>query len=382
MTPRKGVTLTEVLVSIFIMGIGLLSLLVLFPLGAVNMAQAIKDERVTMAAQNAFALARLNSSPNNPTTSLAIYPLSLDFNLISPLNLYTNPGSPILNVAPAPPPPQFNGFNLFDLTQFTTNPGICYPVYVDPQGVLLGSSRMGFFATTSPQGVVVHPGFARANVSFITLQPQISKFLTTLDDMTFTEDGIVDIQPPAPGGSFTREGRYSWAYMFRGRPSGNPPFSGVDAWVVLYEKRSLAGSAVPITNPAGAPNVALPLEETSYPVDYTVGNNVVTLHTAGLNPPALKKGTWVMDATILGLNAANVPVPPTVANGVSPVLVGGQFYRVASATDNGNGAWTLELQTPVQPMLLPGVIPPSGVVTVNGGVMVVMESVVEVFKAP
>src|SRR5579885_1848168 len=53
--PRPGVTLTEVLVAIFIMGIGLLSLLVLFPLGALNMAQAIKDNRATQSCTNAYA---------------------------------------------------------------------------------------------------------------------------------------------------------------------------------------------------------------------------------------------------------------------------------------------------------------------------------------
>ena len=37
MTHRSGVTLTEVLVAIFIMGIGLLSILVLFPLGALTL---------------------------------------------------------------------------------------------------------------------------------------------------------------------------------------------------------------------------------------------------------------------------------------------------------------------------------------------------------
>ena len=42
---RAGVTLIEVLVAIFIMGIGLLALLTLFPLGALRMAKAIQDDR-------------------------------------------------------------------------------------------------------------------------------------------------------------------------------------------------------------------------------------------------------------------------------------------------------------------------------------------------
>src|SRR5713101_4656546 len=54
---RTGATLTEVLVAIFVMAIGLLALLTLFPLGALSMAQAIKDDRTAHSAKNAYAIA-------------------------------------------------------------------------------------------------------------------------------------------------------------------------------------------------------------------------------------------------------------------------------------------------------------------------------------
>src|SRR4051812_3715730 len=56
---RRGVTLVEVLIAIFLMGIGLMAILSLFPLGAAQMAQAIKDQRCAEAATNADALARI-----------------------------------------------------------------------------------------------------------------------------------------------------------------------------------------------------------------------------------------------------------------------------------------------------------------------------------
>src|SRR5438128_5219581 len=56
-TVRPAVTLTEVLVAIFVMGIGLLALLVLFPLGALSMAQAIRDDYAKRMADNATGLA-------------------------------------------------------------------------------------------------------------------------------------------------------------------------------------------------------------------------------------------------------------------------------------------------------------------------------------
>ena len=59
MTRRSGVTLVEVLVAIFIMGIGLLALLTLFPIGMLRMAQAIRDDRSSQSANNAHELSNV-----------------------------------------------------------------------------------------------------------------------------------------------------------------------------------------------------------------------------------------------------------------------------------------------------------------------------------
>ena len=53
---QAGATLVEVLAAIFIMGLGLLALLTLFPLGALHMAQEIKDDRTGAVAADAAAL--------------------------------------------------------------------------------------------------------------------------------------------------------------------------------------------------------------------------------------------------------------------------------------------------------------------------------------
>ena len=53
---QAGVTLTEVLLVILIMGVGLVALATLFTLGALNMAQAIKDDRTAAVAESATAL--------------------------------------------------------------------------------------------------------------------------------------------------------------------------------------------------------------------------------------------------------------------------------------------------------------------------------------
>src|SRR5262245_30461446 len=54
---RSGLTLIEVLVAIFVMAIGLMALLTLFPLGALRMGQAIQDDRAAHVCRNAEALA-------------------------------------------------------------------------------------------------------------------------------------------------------------------------------------------------------------------------------------------------------------------------------------------------------------------------------------
>jgi hypothetical protein len=52
-----GSTLLEVLTAIFVSGLALLALLTLFPLGALRMADAIKDDRTAAVADEAVGLA-------------------------------------------------------------------------------------------------------------------------------------------------------------------------------------------------------------------------------------------------------------------------------------------------------------------------------------
>src|SRR5205823_12115776 len=60
MNRRPGTTLTEVLMAIFIMGIGLMALLTLFPMGAVQMAQALKDQRAAEEGASAIGFLRVS----------------------------------------------------------------------------------------------------------------------------------------------------------------------------------------------------------------------------------------------------------------------------------------------------------------------------------
>lgn len=69
---QAGITLVEVLVAIFVTGVGLLALLTLFPLAALEMAQAIKDDRTAAAATNAAALSEAGKHLVSRTTQFVI----------------------------------------------------------------------------------------------------------------------------------------------------------------------------------------------------------------------------------------------------------------------------------------------------------------------
>jgi len=69
MRRRPGISLLEVLIAIFVMAIGMLALLTLFPVGALSMAQAIKDNRAAQSAMAADAYARAMSLKTDANVS-------------------------------------------------------------------------------------------------------------------------------------------------------------------------------------------------------------------------------------------------------------------------------------------------------------------------
>jgi prepilin-type N-terminal cleavage/methylation domain-containing protein len=298
---RSGVTLVEVLVAIFIMGIGMLALLVLFPLGALSMAKALKDDRCSSAGANASALAVAWDLRNDPNVQKAFS--------------YAPPDAK---------PPDLNGLG--------------YPVYVDPYYAIINYNTPPGY--TSPRlgwstGAATTPGAARCMPTYATTSAKAQRWFSLLDDLAFQEDGTPVNNPPQ------RQGRYTWTYMMRriGSPSG-PVY---DLSVVVYSGRSTEKA----------------LGETVYPLQLVPtppakGDNAVTLNYAGLETPAVRNGTWLLDVSY--------ETNPTNGTG----SVHGHFYRVVNTTDLPNSLLLVEVQ------------PPLRVKNVNA--MVVMESVAEVLE--
>jgi hypothetical protein len=178
MNGRRGITLTEVLVAIFVTGLGLISLMTLFPLGALNMAQAIKDDRTAHCAANASAYLRTWWRTQVETGK-------------------SDPWGPN------------------------------YPVYLDPIGVgSVGSTPLG---SSIPRVDVPSTWIGAGPNKTANIYAQF----TLLDDITFNQNGIANTTP----GFLERQGLYSWAYMVR-RLNSDPRV--LEYEIIVYHGRSLA----------------------------------------------------------------------------------------------------------------------------------------------
>jgi hypothetical protein len=351
--------MTEVLVAIFVMAIGLISLLVLFPLGALTMAQALKDGRTAQAAANAFAIAEARGIRFDPN----LFPNNKPYDLLTDPTMSNNlSGGVVMSGFPV---------NLYGATiavpggtNAITNSGIHngpssvaaspydgpgYPVYVDPIGVNL--------ASTSLPGL---PGFQipRVTVSGIATLADAYRWFSLQDDLTFNSGD------PTPGSAYLlggstveREGRYTWAYLLR-RPKYGIN-SMVDLTVVVYSGRP---QQLPLGETAFAPNTG---KSWTNGINFDPSTNKVNLPYTGVKPP-VTKGTWILDATMVNDNYEPDPH--------------GFFYRVVGVSDgpvvSGVPSVDLELQAPPR---MPTQYLDAKRNLHTYGVLVIMDNVVEVF---
>jgi hypothetical protein len=392
MTARSGATLVEVLIAIFIMAIGMLALLAVFPVGALSMAEAIQRERSAECALNGDAAANMQIYRN------AVYTTPIPPNPGPPpgnacdirTDAYITPYytmTPSATVDPTPGGLAPSG-PLPDLTTppyntSYTNPG--YPVLVDPVGFNLingltvpsaspaGPSWVGNMdgATAFAGGNMPPPSIRRVNVQMLCnanfdamLGGAVYKTQKTLrwsallDDMTFISDssitgGTALGLPCPPGGTVERDDRYTWAYLLRPPSNKTTDFTATDISIVVYSGRSFAAVD----------------QEHPYPATFDPNTNVITLSwRASDSPPTLRRGNWVLDAT-------NVP---NYSGTISPttLMPHGYFYRVVRTTER------VDLTDPVTPNKLDLEIQGQlrGYTAITQGWIVIMDNVVDVFE--
>lgn len=233
-TRRPGLTLIEVLVAIFVMGIGMLALLTLFPLGAMRMDQAIKEERASQAARNVLALSN-------------IYNVRMDSDILAS---FSQP-SAVAAAAPLAGEPS-------------------YAVYLDGFGYHNGVAGVPGKDSVSTY-VTRRPGsFASTNTPSLYVP-----FYALLDD--FKYESTLGT-PKKFGATLARENHYSWGAMIR-RPN-NDVESVATCFACVYHRRRAAG----------------PFED-NYAGSIDMNANRISLVHAADTPPNVKAGGWILDAT-------------------------------------------------------------------------------------
>ncbi|MCI0456979.1 MAG: hypothetical protein L0Z62_08375 [Gemmataceae bacterium] len=240
MTRRPAATLLEVLVAIFVMGIGLLAILTLFPLGALRMQQAIQDDRAAHISANANSIAQTYELRSDPLVTAA----------------FRKPGGGLPDAHP-------------------DGPG--YPVYVDAVGwqILLAPGWVGGVA-----GIPRRPASYVMNGA-VTDPAKVLRWFTFLDDVRFGPGGV-------PANPVEREADYSWAYLLRCPRSSE---AIADMSVVVYRRRPLS----PTNNFTG--------DEYAYDGSlFTPTTNTILINAsvAGRAAPPIRPGSWILDGTVKG----------------------------------------------------------------------------------
>jgi prepilin-type N-terminal cleavage/methylation domain-containing protein len=350
MRRRSGVTLIEVLVAIFIMAIGMLALLALFPLGAISMAQALKDDRCASSAVNAEAFAIAQDIKHDIAVAGGTSG-ALTFN-----NAFTNPWT--TTVAPwSSPPFTLANNNLAQALNGYSGPsfGVIVDPFMYPQdqlqsvGPLFNAAMGGYVTLGVPRRSLVlnknypagrnHLPLAQNPYFGPLVNTECARWCSMLDGITWVRGDTAGANavPDVSQGSVLRDGRYTWAWLLR-RPNWALD-NVVDLSVIIYSGR-------PTTTATGVTGEVTCAVPTAFKAN--AGTTSLTVIYTG-NRPAIRSGGWILDTTPFP-----VYTPPNPPGGLPVQAVYGYPYRVVNVTDagidpvSGLPQLTLELQTPLR----------------------------------
>jgi hypothetical protein len=359
-TRRTGFSLTEVIVALFVMAVGIISLLALFPVGAVQMGYALRDDRSQSTALQADAEVRrwwrqevvervattedapfyVMDDPNDPWNPAAVPAHPVVANPAAPNYIFAvRPTGN--NVPPA------RAFPLAIPAVGLNSDKPSYPVLLDPIGLHSYNADARFWvanASAPPaQFAIPRRTFRTAGVNLTQAIRTCSLFDDIEFSKTLTPGHPASVAETGAGAPIVRQGRYNWAAVIQRQ--NNSIRNVADLKILVYDRR--------------APGIAPTDAELMYSVpNLTVGTTQIVL-PATLDVLKLRTNGWIMDGTI-------DPV-----NGIRNI----NFYRIQTLTEVG-AATIVELQTPIKPST-----GAPGLATYNAQIYV-LSNLIDVYERP
>ena len=387
---RAGISLTEVLIAMFIMAVGMIALMTLFPLGAMRIGQSLKDDRCTQLAlqmdgqmraiwrnevvaqlaagqEPTEAFYHAMDDPNlvaNISGSPAVYtaariPEASGVDLLrflpKSLQLFNSNNAPLRPTATGPVSSTTLLTDTYLSVPATTDPNVraargatlsqSYPVLIDPYGCVnsANQSSLNYFwlggtsSGPSPSGAYVQ--IPRRNVK--ALLPALSPlgaataFSKLTDDYTFGMNGQAgDATNPV-----ARQGRYSAAVLLQ-RPVAQSPTDTQSRQrarmqILVFDGRSPS----PVESDEARADVVYvaPGDPNNTPVVSTSRQVRLRVPTRPEDSaPTLRRGGWLLDGTTYKANGVfHANFHRIVAVGVAPVAspAGTTTYDIDLETD-------------------------------------------------
>jgi len=388
---RKGFTLTEVLMAMFVMAIGMISLLALFPAAFQQAKWALDNEQVARAAGNAQSMTEMAHMPVVQLPVAGTMPIvGTTTQSVRDDDLYrpqTNNGSLFWKAVPLLAGPSLGGRTTFlidpgtggwtfstDLTAFVpAGTRVKFPpVFVDPPvaatfvdtvttglpfhvGVDNPTNNLTYipFGTRAAGGTgMLTVGIPRSSMSQYRIDPGFKLRMQTEismgDEINFDTNG----QPLLAAGQFARQRRFTWGYMCTWSDYKTPEICEVAA--VVFNSRPdfpgtfpmgevTYGSTIPVSSAAG-------IDATGKV--FVKGLTQAAVNLSSAQPMNLKVGDWILDSTLIlpdydpafsaeklpfldTFVAATVPFPQPVGppHQLHFGLAGGQFYKVLDISE-------------------------------------------------
>jgi hypothetical protein len=393
-TRRAGLSLVEVLVALFIMALGMIALLTLFPLGALQMGQALKDDRCSQAVNAADNYMRtywkqyVLEQPNNPDPFITAF-----WNPRN--NPYPSYGGPTVRpTIPGGQMPNLQSNNAINVGNLPQEPS--YPVFIDPRGLEGRRKNPTFFSLEVFWVAGSQPPPYRARIPRRTLAVSVSpvpptptlsglgvafgpyvdpvRTCTLLDDLTYDENASarrVDSNGmPLP---IERQGRYNWAWMLQLPRTADTTTANMT--VVVYDNRNPDYPAADGEIVYGRARTTNPPNQSV--AQYAIGSTRLTFtYPPGDPVPNVRAGQWILDGT----QQATV-VSATVPGGAVVNVRLANFYRVTGVEiDETTNTVQLDLQTPIKALPAVAGLAAVGTPTSYFGDLYVLKGVAEVFE--